>query len=168
MGSAYSYFILHPCEPIELMKARYLSCDNHGLFSATAAAVGHYESFLVIPSPDIPGTFSIQTHGGDTETFLCVKESAKASGGVEIRGDASAISFETTLRIRMQARFKPKLRADKESKAYEKISKKELEAIVGRSLNDDEVRRLRRARREGYFHEEVLEAKISGKHDKFA
>jgi protein FRG1 len=145
-----------------------LSCDNHGLFSATAAAVGHYESFLAIPSPDIPGTFSLQTRGGDAETFLCVKESAKASGGVEIRGDASTISFETTLRIRMQARFKPKLRANKESKAYEKISKKELEGIVGRSLNEDEVRRLRKARREGNFHEEVLDVKVKGKHDKFA
>lgn len=151
-----------------LIRTRYLSCDNHGLFSATAAAVSHYESFLAIPSPDIPGTFSLQTRGGDAESFLCVKESAKASGGVEIRGDASTISFETTLRIRMQARFKPKLRATKESKAYEKISKKELEEIVGRLLNEDEVRRLRRARREGNFHEEVLDVKVKGKHDKFA
>ncbi|KAJ6119335.1 hypothetical protein N7523_003615 [Penicillium sp. IBT 18751x] len=147
---------------------KYLSCDSHGLFSATAAAVSHYESFIAIPSPDIPGTFSLQTRGGDSETFLCVKESAKASGGVEIRGDATAISFDTTLRIRMQARFKPKLRASKESKAYEKISKKELEGIVGRTLNEDEVRRLRKARKEGNFHEEMLNVKVKGKHDKFA
>lgn len=99
---------------------------------------------------------------------MCVKESAKASGGVEIRGDATAISFETTLRVRMQARFKPKLRANKESKAYEKISKKELEGIVGRTLNEDEVKRLRKARKEGNFHEEMLDVKVKGKHDKFA
>jgi protein FRG1 len=68
----------------------------------------------------------------------------------------------------MQARFKPKLRASKESKAYEKISKKELEGIVGRSLNEDEVKRLRKGRREGNFHEVLLDVKVSGKHDKWA
>lgn len=150
--------------------SRYLTCDPHGLFTATASAVSHYESFLAIPSPEIPGTFSLQTRGGDADSFLCVKESAKASGsaGVEIRGDASAISFETTIKIRMQARFKPRLRANKESKAYEKISRKELEAIVGRGLGDEDVKRLRRARREGNFHEEVLDVRVKGKHDKFA
>ncbi|KAJ5477489.1 hypothetical protein N7539_007633 [Penicillium diatomitis] len=147
---------------------KYLSCDSHGLFSADTAAVSHYETFLAIPSPDIPGTFSLQVRGGDSESFLCIKESAKATGGVEIRGDASTISFETTLRIRMQARFKPRLRVAKENKAYEKISRKELEELVGRKLDDDEVRRLRKGRREGNFHEVMLDVKVKGKHDKFA
>ncbi|KAJ5085988.1 hypothetical protein N7532_010759 [Penicillium argentinense] len=147
---------------------KYLSCDNHGLFTATASAVSPFESFLAIPSAEITGTFAIQVRGGDSESFLSVKESAKASSGVEIRGDATTISFETTVRIRMQARFKPRLRANKESKAYEKISRKELEALVGRKLEDDEVKRLRRARREGNFHEEMLDVKVKGKHDKFA
>jgi len=147
---------------------RYLSCDSHGLFSATASAVSHFESFLAIPSVDIPGTFALQVRGGDSETFLSIKESAKATGGVEIRGDATSVSFETTVRIRMQARFKPRLRANKESKAYEKISRKELEGLVGRKLEDDEVKRLRKARREGNFHEEMLDVKVKGKHDKFA
>ncbi|KAJ5412319.1 Actin cross-linking [Penicillium crustosum] len=109
-----------------------------------------------------------QTHGGDGESFLSIKENSKAASGVEIRGDANTISFETTVRVRMQARFKPKLRASKESKAYEKISKKELEGIVGRGLNDDEVKRLRKGRREGNFHEVLLDVKVSGKHDKWA
>ncbi|KAJ5929026.1 hypothetical protein N7454_006874 [Penicillium verhagenii] len=147
---------------------KYLSCDKHGLFSATASAVGHYESFVVIGSPDITGTFYLQTRGGDAETFLCVKENGKATAGVEIRGDAENISFETGVRIRMQARFKPRLRASKESKAYEKISQKELEGIVGRTLDAEEVKKLRRARREGDFHQVMLDVKIKGKHDKFA
>lgn len=147
---------------------RYLTCDNHGLFTATTSAVSHHESFLAIPSPEVSGTFSLQIHGGDKESFLCIKESAKASGGVEIRGDAGSISFETTIRVRMQARFKPKLRASKESKAYEKISRKELEGLVGRSLGEEDVRRLRRARREGNFNEILLDVRVKGKHDKFA
>lgn len=97
------------------------------------------------------------------------ERSAKASGGVEIRGDASGISFETTVRVRMQARFKPKIRASKESKAYEKISRKELEGLVGRrNLGEEDVKRLRRARREGNFNEVLLDVRVKGKHDKFA
>lgn len=151
-----------------MLYSRYLSCDSHGLFSATASAVSHYESFLAIPSADIPGTFAFQVRGGDSESFMGIKESAKATGGVEIRGDATTVSFETTVRIRMQARFKPRLRANKESKAYEKISQKELESLVGRKLEDDDVKRLRKARREGNFHEVMLDVKVKGKHDKFA
>jgi protein FRG1 len=100
--------------------------------------------------------------------FVSIKENPKAAAGVEIRGDATSLSFETTMRVRMQARFKPKLRASKEGKAYEKISKKELEGIVGRALDDEEVKVLRRGRKEGNFHEVLLDVKVRGKHDKFA
>lgn len=176
MGSTFLFpsLLLHFVELVEVYadKKRYLSCDTYGILSATASAISHHESFLVIPSPDIPGTFTLQTHGGDKEAFLSITESpnTKTSGGgtVEIRGDATTLSFNTTLRIRMQARFKPRIKATKESKAMEKISRKELEGIVGRKLEDGDVRRLRRARREGNFHEEVLDVRVKGKHDKFA
>jgi protein FRG1 len=116
--------------------------------------------------------FSLQTRGGETETFLTVKQSGVvAKGGstsVEIRGDAPSISFDTTIRIRMQARFKPRLKANKENKAREKISRRELEEAVGRRLEEHEVKRLKKARREGNFHEEVLDVRVKGKHDKFA
>jgi protein FRG1 len=68
----------------------------------------------------------------------------------------------------MQARFKPNLKASKEEKAREKISRKELEESVGRRLDDDEVKKLKKARREGNYHEVLLDVKIKGKHDKFA
>jgi protein FRG1 len=150
---------------------RYLGCDSYGIPGANSSAISHQESFVVIPS-EVPGTFSLQTAGGDKETFLTAKEaqSGKAASGsvVEVRGDASSLSFETTMRIRMQARFKPRIKASKETKAREKITRKELEEIVGRRLEEDEVRRLKRARREGNFHEEVLDVRVRGKHDKFA
>lgn len=115
--------------------------------------------------------FAFQTRGGESETdaFVTIQEdSGKGSGAVEIRGDASSITFESTIRVRMQARFKPKLKASKETKAREKISRRELEAAVGRRLEDDEVKRLKKARREGNYHEEILDVRVSGKHDKFA
>ncbi|KAL1970619.1 hypothetical protein VTN77DRAFT_4263 [Rasamsonia byssochlamydoides] len=147
---------------------KYLSCDKYGILSATATAISHFESFLAIQSPDTPGMFSFQTRGGDSETFLTIKEGSKTSSPVEIRGDATSISFESTMRVRMQARFKPRVKASKEIKAREKISRRELEAAVGRRLEDHEVKRLKKARREGNFHEEVLDVRVKGKHDKFA
>lgn len=116
--------------------------------------------------------FSLQIYGGEVEKFLCVKEGPESksskTAGVEIRGDATTLSFETSIRVRMQARFKPRLKASKEIKAREKISRRELEAAVGRRLEDHEVKRLKRARREGNYHEEVLDVRVKGKHDKFA
>lgn len=68
----------------------------------------------------------------------------------------------------MQARFKPKLKASKESKAREKISRKELEEVVRRRLNDDEVKRLKKARVQGDYHESILDVRVKTKHDKYS
>lgn len=145
---------------------RYLSCDKIGLFSASSDAITPLESFSIIPTFDTPGTFQIQTL---RETFLTVRasKSSKANAAPEVRGDATEISFDTTLRIRMQARFKPRIKASKEEKAREKISRRELEEAVGRRLEEDEVKRLKRARREGDYHEVMLNLKVKGKHDKY-
>ena len=113
--------------------------------------------------PDNPSTFSLQT---GRDTFVTTDDS-KASGP-DIRGDAETINFKTTLRIRMQARFKPRNKVAKEEKALEKISKRELEDIIGRRLDEEEVKRLRKARREGNFGEVSLGLKSKSKHDKYA
>ncbi|KAM3515407.1 hypothetical protein MY11210_000969 [Beauveria gryllotalpidicola] len=146
---------------------RYLACDKIGLLSAHSEAVSPLETFNLVATADTPGTFQVQTL---RDTFLSVKSSASASASArdEVRGDADAISFATTLRIRMQARFKPKIKASKEEKALAKISRRELEDAVGRRLNDDEARKLKRARREGNYHETLLDIKVKSKHDKFS
>jgi protein FRG1 len=153
--------------------SRYLSCDKFGILSATSEAVSPLESFLVIPTPDTPGTFQIQTA---RDTYLTVgsskpakpgKSGATVASGPDIRGDATEPSFDTTLRIRLQARFKPRIKASKEEKAKEKISRQELEEAVGRRLEEDEVKRLKRARREGDYHEKLLDLKVKNKHDKY-
>ncbi|KAF2246882.1 actin-crosslinking protein [Trematosphaeria pertusa] len=140
---------------------RYLSSDKYGLLTASATAISPTESFHVVPVPDNPSTFSLQTA---RDTFLSITE-AKTP---DVRGDADSITFNTTFRIRMQARFKPRHKVAKEERAKEKISKKELEEIIGRKLEDDEVRKLKRARREGNFHEIALDFKVKTSHDKYA
>ncbi|KAF4124898.1 protein FRG1 [Geosmithia morbida] len=157
---------------------RHLSCDKIGQLSALSETISPLESFTIIPTADTPGTFQLQTH---RDTFVSVKEpsgaskeadSEKRSAGrraqqPEVRGDADAVAFSTTLRIRMQARFKPRFKASKEERALAKISRRELEEAAGRRLDEDEVRMLKRARKEGDYHEKLLGIKVKNKHDKF-
>ncbi|KAK1093956.1 hypothetical protein LTR48_001288 [Friedmanniomyces endolithicus] len=87
-----------------------------------------------------------------------------------VRGDVTeaeteAEADESTF---IRARFKPIHKVEKAEKMRAKISRKELEDEVGRRLEDDEVRRLKKARREGDYHEVMLDVKVKGKHDKFA
>lgn len=153
------YTILRPVL-ITSTGSRYLSCDSFGVFSARTEAMSPEETFLCSAYPETPSTFHIQTA---REKFISVTDDGKY-----IRGDAESISSNTTVRIRMQARFKPKLKASKESKAKEKISRKALEEAVGRKLDDDEVRKLKKARVQGDYHEAVLDVRVKGKHDKYS
>ncbi|GAB1310551.1 Actin-crosslinking protein [Madurella fahalii] len=145
---------------------KYLSCSKIGVFSATADAISPLESFNLIATADTPGTFQVQTL---RDTFLSVRasRSSKAGAPPDVRGDETEITFDTTLRVRMQARFKPRFKASKEEKAREKISRRELEEAAGRRLDEDEVKKLKRARREGNYHETLLDIKVKNKHDKF-
>ncbi|KAL8647774.1 MAG: hypothetical protein Q9210_005360 [Variospora velana] len=140
---------------------RYLNCDKTGILSAQTEAMSPEETFACIATPDTPpGTFNLQTQ---REEFISLTDD-----GNNIRGDAKSVSFNTTVRIRMQARFKPQLKANKEMKAKEKIGRKELEEAVGKKLDDNEVRTLKRARVQGDYHEKLLLLRSKGKHDKYA
>ncbi|KKA26205.1 hypothetical protein TD95_000053 [Thielaviopsis punctulata] len=146
---------------------KFLSCDSHGLLSATSEAVSSLESFSILPGARLD-TFHIQTSRGKFISATSKSSSSKTSA-VEIRGDADSTEQDSTLlRLRMQARFKPRAKTAKEEKLKDKVSRKDLEAAAGRKLEDDEVRRLKRARREGDYHEQLLMLKVKGKHDKYS
>jgi protein FRG1 len=163
---------------------KYLGCDTYGILSSKREAIGRDEAFTVIIAEEsatgegsVAGMFAVKTAASKEEgkdLFICASGGGDDDGdgakkmAVEVRGDGDGISYSTTLRVRMQARFKPRLKANKEMKAKEKISRRELEAAVGRKLEEDEVKRLKRARRDGTYYEEVLDVRVKGKHDKFA
>lgn len=138
---------------------RYLGCDKYGICSAMREAISPEETLKLSPTEGEAGVFDIQTTRG---TFVSV------SPGKEIRGDSEEAEENTHVRIRMQARFKPKHKVEKAEKVRAKISRKELEEEVGRRLDDDEAKKLKRARKEGNYHEALLDVKVRGKHDKFA
>ncbi|KAK4555812.1 hypothetical protein LTR86_007032 [Recurvomyces mirabilis] len=141
---------------------RYLGCDQYGICSATREAISPEETFKLSPVEGGPGLFNVET---GHKKHLTVNEEKDSP---EVRGDAEEVGEHTALRVRMQARFKPQHKVDKAEKVRAKISRKELEEEVGRRLDDDEVKRLKRARRDGDYHEAMLDVKVKGKHDKFA
>lgn len=143
---------------------KYLGCDKFGVLSAQRDAISPEESFLCIPVADSAGCFAVQT---EREKFVSIDEGTGAADK-KIRADSEVIDFRSSVRVRMQARFKPKLKVAKTEQALSKISRKELEDMVGRRLEEEDVKMLKRARKEGNFHEKLLDVKVKGKHDKFA
>ena len=141
---------------------KYLGCDQYGVCSATREAISPEETFKLHAAEDMPGAFDVQNA---RSKYLAVDADKTP---VEVRGDAEEAGETTRARIRMQARFKPKHKVEKAEKVRAKISRKELEEEVGRRLEDDEVKLLKKARREGNYHEAMLDVKVKGKHDKFA
>lgn len=158
----------------------YLSCDSLGVLGARREARGLEEGFFIEPveheKEKMRWRLKTVASKDDKEEkrYLCAKVSElggdadKKRVEIEIRGDAESADSSTNITLKMQARFKPRLKQNKENKAKEKVSRQELERVVGRRLEEDEVRRLKRAKREGRYHEEILDVRVKGKHDKFA
>ena len=165
----------------------FLSCDGMGTLGARREARGAEEGFVVedVPSLSDDGRtrWRVRTTASKKEDqgekgsrYLCAvadpvkheEEGQQKKVALSLRGDGDAGSETVQLVIKMQARFKPRLQQNKETKAMEKISRKALEQVVGRRLEDDEVKRLKRARKNGTYHEEILDVRVKGKHDKFA
>jgi protein FRG1 len=139
---------------------RYLNSDKFGILSATRDAISPEEQFTLLPADS--SLFNIRTTRD--KLFSATQDSL-----VEIRADADDdTSPACAIRLRMQARFKPIHKAAKEEKANEKISRAQLEQAVGRKLEDGDVKLLKKAWRDGTYHEALLDVKVKGKHDKFA
>ena len=157
----------------------YLSCDSMGILGARREARGVEEGFTVevVESESGKVRWRVKTAASTKEKgdrYICAivdssdKEGEKKKVSISLRGDGEVGSETVELVVKMQARFKPRLQQNKETTAMEKVSRKELEHVVGRRLEDDEVKRLKRARKNGTYHEEILDVRVKGKHDKFA
>jgi protein FRG1 len=150
---------------------RYLGCNATGELSAMREAIGPEEEFLPVPSELGGGRWAWQTC---RDRFVGVDE--KASGGVVVRGDRDEVGFRETWTVRLQKRNKVRVKAGRgggtaedKGRAKDRVSRKELEEMAGFPLDDEQVKLLRRARREGGFHEAMLNLRVKhGKHDKFA
>ncbi|KAF8458009.1 FRG1-like family-domain-containing protein [Terfezia claveryi] len=142
---------------------KYLSCDRFGVLSATKEAISHEEGFAAVKT-NVGSGWAFQTA---RDKYVGVDE-PKSGGTIEIRGDAEEVGFCQTWTIRGQARFKKKTRKE-EDKLKDRITKKDLEAQAGVKLDGDQVKMLKKARREGRFHEALLDVRVKfGKHDKFS
>lgn len=169
----------------------YLSCDQYGILGAKREARGREEAFFIDTTTDDNGKTWFQLRcaattssskqddqrylSAVTENSTSVKDTDDAQDpprkkvSITLRGDGEASSPDTFLILRMQSSFKPQSHESKEaSKTKEKISRQELEAAAGRPLNDEEAKRLKKAKREGTYHSAILDIRAKGKHDKYA
>ena len=147
---------------------KYLGVSTHGVLSATRDAISAEEEFVPVRSELGGGRWALQTC---RDTFVGVDEK---DGKVSIRGDREEVGFKETWTVRLQKRNKVLVKAgggregDK-GRIKDRISRRELEEQAGVTLSDEQVKMLRRARREGGFHEAMLDVRVKhGKHDKFA
>ena len=172
----------------------YLSCDSYGILGARREARGREETFVVSLNQDEGATPCWQlrtaaskgTNRAEDYRFLSATSESDAvvkdeqddktsvftkptKVSITIRGDGEESSETTHVLVRMQSRFRPQSQKSKEAiRVKEKVSRRELEAAAGRTLTDEEAKRLKRAKRDGTYHEEILDIRAKGKHDKFA
>jgi protein FRG1 len=151
---------------------KYLSCSKTGELSATRDAIGPEEEFVPVRSELGGPRWAWQTC---RDKFIGVDEKAGGggAGGVVVRGDRDDVGFRETWTVRLQKRNKVRVKAgggvEEKGRTKDRVSRKELEDMAGFALDDDQVKLLRKARKEGGFHEALLDLKVKhGKHDKFA
>jgi len=140
---------------------KFLSCDKIGILSASKEAIGPQEEWEPIKRDD---GWALQNV---FERFLSVDEVA-AGGKTEIRGDADSVGFNETFTLRIQARLRKKSKTALVVSSEPKASRRDLEKIVGKPLTDEQVKDLRRARKEGWFNSALLDIRTKSKSDKYA
>ena len=147
---------------------KYLSCSKEGVVFAAKEAVGPEEQWTITAAASGEGCTLRNVYGRLVGVEKSDANEGRSVEKLKIRGDYDEPDRSCEMRIRMQARFKPRIKVQKEEKAREKISRKQLEEAVGRRLDEDEVKTLKRARKAGDYHEVLLDIKVKGKSDKFA
>ncbi|ORY76973.1 FRG1-like family-domain-containing protein [Protomyces lactucae-debilis] len=143
---------------------QYMSSDRFGKVQCTSDAVGPAETWELIKRPD---GWAFQSAN---DLFLSIGRSKGATGKEVVRCDAESIGFCETFTVRTQARYRQAPPATKTPTTTGKprvASKKELEAMAGRTLTMDQVDDLRAAERDGTLHEAILDVRVKGKSDKF-
>lgn len=141
---------------------KYLSCDAAGGLSASLEAINPQAQFSPVTTE--AGMWAIATASGK---FLTIDE-PKPGKLPNIRGDGESITFDGSVWIRGQAKFKHKTEEAQAVQYHTRISRKELQSKAGRELTDEEVKLLRHAWKDGSFNQAVLDIRTKGKHDKFA
>jgi protein FRG1 len=137
---------------------RYLGADKLGILSADAMAMSPAEEFT--PVFMSAGGFILRAASG-----MNLGLTNPSSGlGTDLR----CMAEEQMVVIRGQSRFMASYQKAEGDKAERKISTKELEQLAGRKLELSEVKTLKKARKEGGFHEALLDVRIKGKHDKYS
>lgn len=167
---------------------KFLSCDRIGILSASKEAIGPQEEWEPIQRDDgwafqnvferFLYHFPLDSVGKQANHTRSVDEVA-AGGKVEIRGDAESVGFNETFILRIQARLRKRSKTTPVVHAEPKLSRRDLEKMywssrkltnfsAGKALSDEQVKELRKAKKEGWFNSALLDIRTKSKSDKYA
>ncbi|TGZ77681.1 hypothetical protein EX30DRAFT_398378 [Ascodesmis nigricans] len=171
---------------------RYLSVDAEGRLEAVKEAIGVQETWEVERVDDAEGGWVVRGYKGrylglggiepsppvkadqdddEEEEGEKKKVVKQGKGKPDPRGDCEE---SVEWRIKCQSRFKThREEGSGEGRSAgkvvrEKIGRRELERLAGGELDDEQVRVLKKAKREGNLNEALLDVRVKKGHDKFA
>lgn len=133
----------------------YLSTDNTGKVDAKASAIGPGEMFFAISHGQ---RWQLKNANG---LFLSIASDDSTKSGLRV-GLSENPETSFTVRIQSSNKYKEPLST---TLSTGKISTKELEARMDRKLTDMEVRKLKRAYKDGKLNEALLDMRLKSKTD---
>ncbi|KAK9236014.1 FRG1-like family-domain-containing protein [Lipomyces kononenkoae] len=132
---------------------KYFTISKYGICEATSEAIGPEQELSIERKETGEGWVIASTW----DKYLCVSPK-------DVRCDSEAAGFQETLMIRVQAKFR-KRPAKTLDESQRKIHTKELEEKVGRPLDYDTIKMLKKAYKDGRLNEAILDVKEKMKTD---
>ncbi|OLL27135.1 Protein frg1 [Neolecta irregularis DAH-3] len=143
---------------------KYLSVDKFGSLTANTEAIGLMEAWSLERVTDNGWTLKSKI-----EKYVSI---GKVQNGYEIRGDSEHLTENEIFILRVQKRFLKRRLAEakkvEDQKKPHKVSRSELERLVGKKLTDERVKELRKADKEGLLNEALLDLRVKKKNDRYA
>ncbi|CAG77723.1 YALI0F02761p [Yarrowia lipolytica CLIB122] len=135
----------------------FLGVDKAGVVSLDSVAIG------------TPQQFTFKREKGDAGVSWTIKTSYDAyieikNGKINLTEDGAKASKFT---VRLQSSHRKKTTAEKQAVTYYAMSTKALEERAGRSLDPDEVVKLKKSNKEGNLNEALLDLRQKGKSDTY-
>ncbi|KAG5363800.1 hypothetical protein CJU89_2985 [Yarrowia sp. B02] len=131
----------------------FLGIDKSGLVSLDSVAIGPQQQFTFKRDG---ASWTMQTSYG---------------GYVQIKGGKIIVTEEekkaSRFTVRLQSSHRKKTTAEKQTVTYYAMSTKALEQRAGRSLDPEEVVKLKKANKEGNLNEALLDLRQRGKSDTY-
>ncbi|KAK9370553.1 FRG1-like family-domain-containing protein [Lipomyces kononenkoae] len=133
---------------------KYFTVSKYGICEATSEAIGPEQELSIERKVDTADGWVIAS---TWDKHLCVSPN-------DVRCDSESAGFQETMMIRVQAKFR-KRPSKTIDESQQKIHTRELEEKVGKPLDYDTIKVLKKAYKDGRLNEAILDVKEKMKTD---